>query len=317
MQKIALITGITGQDGSYLAALLLAQGYSVHGTSRTLGTPPWRHEVLGIHGAITLHSVDLTNYNTVAALLHSVKPTELYHLAAASSVAESIQDPYATFTANYSTTLTLLEAIRKGDMSIRFFHASSSEIFDQSATQPLSLTSPKAPRSPYGLSKLAAHTLVELYRTQYAVFAVNGVLFPHESPLRQPYSLIKKVIHHAHTREPLTIASMDTERDFGDAAEYATAIWLTLQQENPTDYLIASGQRYRLRDIIAYIYDSLDASTDLIHTQEHPTISYPSQIYGDISVTTAQLGWKPERTVFAVIDDMIAFALQQKHDSTL
>ncbi len=315
MEKTALITGITGQDGSYLAAHLIALGYHVHGTSRNSASAPPRHSALGIEHKITLHTTDITNLDDVTDLIRSITPTVIYHLAAQSSVTESFTDPFDTFYSNYVSTLTLLEAVHCTDNTIRFFHASSCEIFTPSAPQPLTLTSPKQPTSPYGLSKLSAHLLVEYYREKFGLFAVNGILFPHESPLRQSQSFITQLIHHAYTKQPFSITTKDIERDFGDAAEYVVAIRRSLEQTVARDYIIASGQAYNMADIITYIYNSLHAPTSLITINANPSHNYAACIYGDSTHTQTQLDWKPIRTIYNVIDDMIAARLQQSTDA--
>lgn len=307
MEKIALITGIGGQDGSYLALHLLGLGYQVHGTSRDTSEPAWRNQYLGIADRVTLHTVALTDREAVSELLTTITPTEIYHLAAESSVARSLESPFETFYTNSLSTLTLLEAIRTVHPTAKLFFASSSEIFDQSATEPLTLTSPRLPASPYGLSKLAGQLLIEQYRKNFGLFLVSGVLFPHESPLRQPQSFIKQLIKHAKAKQPFTITTLDTERDFGDAREYVVAMHLALQQSEARDYIIATGIKTKMGTIVDHIYTTLSAPRDLISLSPESTIHYPLCVYGDITETTQQLHWQPVQTIFNVIDDMVTF----------
>ena len=306
-KKIALITGIGGQDGSYLALHLLGLGYQVHGTSRNSNEPAWRHQYLGITSRVTLHTVALTDREAVATLLSTVTPTEIYHLAAESSVARSLASPFETFYTNSLSTLTLLESVRTVRPTAKLFFASSSEIFDQSVAEPLTLASPRLPASPYGLSKLATQLLVAQYRKNYGLFLVSGVLFPHESPLRQPQSFIKQLIQHAKAKQPFTITTLDTERDYGDAREYVVAMHQALQETEARDYIIATGIKTNMATIVDYIYTALSAPRDLISLSSNSTINYPPCVYGDITETTQQLHWKPVQTILNVIDDMITF----------
>jgi GDPmannose 4,6-dehydratase len=306
MEKIALITGITGQDGSYLALRLLNLGYQVHGVCRTNAEPSWRHEILGITNRVVLHTASLTDRTAIETVIATCTPTEIYHLAAQSSVTESRTSPFDTFYTNSISTLVLLESVRTTHPAIKFFFASSSEIFDQTAPQPLTLHSPRLPTSPYGLSKLAGQLLVEQYRQNYGLFVVSGILFPHESPLRQPQSFIKQLIHHAKEKQPFTIATMDTKRDFGDAREYVIAMHHTLQQPEARDYLIATGQPILMETIINYIYTALGTPHDLVTLSPQSDTPYPPCVYGDIADTVTQLNWKPQHDIFTVIDDMIA-----------
>lgn len=310
MEKIALITGITGQDGSYLARHLLEQGYRVHGTSRGNEKSPWRHEYLGITDRVTFHSVTLTDRSAVANLITTIQPTEIYHLAAQSSVAESRTSPFETFYTNSLSTLTLLETIRTLNPSIKFFFASSSEIFDQTSVQPLTLASPRLPTSPYGLSKLAGHLLTENYRTEYGLFAVNGVLFPHESPLRQSYSFVKSVVRQAVActrgeQANVTLEYIDTERDFGDASTYTEIMWESLQADSARDYIIATGKPTSLRAIAEYIVLKLDLSKMILKTKEAPEIPVPKVIYGTSANALVQ-----HQDIYVTIDAMIEFELE-------
>ena len=314
MEKIAFITGITGQDGSYLAALLLKKGYRVHGTSRRSGTEPSRHQELGIAGRTTLHPTDITDKDAVASLFATIQPTEVYHLAAQSSVAESWQTPYDTFYTNTLSTLNLLEVIRTTAPQIKFFNASSGEIFDQSSPQPLTLTTPRLPTSPYGIAKLASHTLVEQYRVRYGLFVVNGVLFPHESRLRQPYSFIKSAIRQTvscarHEQEHVTLGYIDTKRDFGDAENFVDIIWRSLQVDTADDYIIATGTATSLREITEYIMTKLAVPQERLQTATVVDQTLPITVFGNSHDTTTKLGLPAYKNIYVTIDDMIEFEL--------
>lgn len=316
MDKIALITGITGQDGSYLADLLLKKGYQVHGTSRkAIGeVPQWRHSELGIQNNITIHTCTLLDPLNVTNLILSIKPTEIYHLAAESSVQTSWDTPAETLNANIFSTITLLEAIRNNAPSVKLFYASSSEIFDQYAPLPFSLATPTSPSSPYGVSKLAAHIFIKNYREKFGIFAVNGVLFPHESPLRQARSFIKQLIHHACSQTPYQIDSIKTERDFGDAREFVHAMWLSLQQYYARDYIIATGKTTSTESVIKFIFETLEAPPELALVKNTSNTTYPTSLYGDVTETITLLNWRPKQSFFTVIEDMIEFELRHNKE---
>jgi GDPmannose 4,6-dehydratase len=314
MEKIAFITGITGQDGSYLAALLLTHGYEVHGTSRRSDGVSVGHRELGIVDKVTLHPVDITDRDALTTCITSIQPTEIYHLAAQSSVAESWQTPYNTFCTNSLSTFILLEIIRTTAPLTKFFNASSCEIFDQAAPQPFSLTSPRLPSTPYGISKLAGHTLTEQYRTHYGLFAVNGVLFPHESPLRQPYSFIKSVIRQTvactqQEQEKIVLGYIDTKRDFGNASDYADIMWRALQSEVATDYIIATGTATSLRTITEYVMAKLGVPLENLQTATTPDKALSASIFGDNRDTLEKLNVTTLTDIYTTIDAMIEFEL--------
>lgn len=313
MPKIALITGIAGQDGSYLAQLLLSQGYIVHGITRDESPNLWRHEYLEINGKCNLHTIDLTDAHTVQHLITDIVPHEVYHLAAQSSVAASIQNPVPTLHFNTLSTLYLLQACRAADSTIKFFHASSSEIFDLQASAPLSLQSPIRPHSPYGAAKAAAHFLTTSFREHAGLFAVNGVLFPHESPLRHEGAFTKSLVRQAVAiknggSNPIVLGQIDNERDFGSAEEYVHAMWLALQSESARDYIIGTGKSTTIREISYYVFTLLGLDRSLIQSQ---TAKAPNAIYADTTETEIQLGWKAGGTIYQIMDDMVDF--EKKH----
>lgn len=313
MSKIALITGITGQDGSYLADLLLKKGYNVHGLVKPDEEACWRHNYLHIQDAIMLHECLLTDKLAVRDAIGQIKPDEIYNLAAQSLVSESIKNPEATLEFNIQSVEYLLESIIQIDNTIRFFHASSSEIFDPTATQPLTSSATIGPINPYGESKAANHLLVQNYRVNFNVFAVNGILFPHESPLRHDKSLIKTLIRSAKFikdggNKKIHLGQAENQRDFGNAREYVEAMWLSLQQNTARDYIISSGNPVSIMDITKYILKKFNLSEDVIKMDEalfqSPNIPI---IYGDNTETIKILGWECNTSIYETIDSMIEF----------
>lgn len=308
MPKIALITGIAGQDGSYLTKLLLGKGYVVHGLTKEESSHLWRHDYLGTYGKCHLHTIDLTDKGSVKTIIATIKPDEVYHLAAQSSVANSIKDPLPTLRFNTLSTLSLLEACTWANADIRLFHASSSEIFDQLANSPLSLRSPIRPSTPYGASKAAAHLLTQSSRSHGNLFAVNGVLFPHESPLRHPDAFTKSLIRQAVAikqgeANTILLGQIENARDFGSAEEFVYAIWQSLQAETAQDYIIGTGTPTTIRDIAYYVLDSLGLDRTIIQGQTGDV----SSIFADTTETETLLGFKASATIYKTIDEMIRF----------
>ncbi len=261
-KKTALITGIAGQDGGYLAEFLIKKGYRVHGLVR------WdsymdpadglkRLEALGLtDAALTLHQGDVTDAQSVAALLKEIRPQEIYHLAAMSQVGVSFKTPAATLDINTKGTLALLDAIRLLDMekSVRMYQASSSEMFG-SAPAPQDENTPFMPCSPYGVAKLAAYWLARTYREAYGMHVSNGILFNHESPARGEDFVTRKITKavaniEAGSREILKLGNLDSIRDWGHARDYVEGMWLMLQQPRADDYVLATGQAYSVREFV-------------------------------------------------------------------
>ena len=259
MSRRALITGVTGQDGSYLAELLLAKGYEVHGLRRrssTFGTERIEHLIFGDNPKLHLHYGDLADGNGLMRLLREIEPHEVYNLAAQSHVRVSFDQP--TYTADVTAvgTLRLLEAIRDVQddtgCQIRFYQASSSEMFGKVVETPQKETTPFYPRSPYGVAKVYSHWITINYRESYDLHASCGILFNHESP-RRGETFVTRKITRAATRiklglqEKLCLGNLDAKRDWGFAGDYVEAIWLMLQQETPDDYVVATNELYSVR----------------------------------------------------------------------
>jgi GDPmannose 4,6-dehydratase len=298
--KTAVICGISGQDGAYLAQLLLNKGYDVYGTSRDAEMSSFSNLVtLGIKDQVKLRSMSSSDFRTVIQLLTEVEPTEIYNLAGQSSVGLSFSQPVETMESIAIGTLNLLEAIRMLKAPIRFYNAASGECFGQTTIEePAREVSPLRPRSPYGVAKSAAFWEVAAYREAYNLFACSGMLFNHESPLRPSRFVTRKVVATAcriaaGSSERLSIGETSVSRDWGWAPEYVDAMWRMLQVETPQDYVIATGQSNTLAEFIAAAFERLG-----LDWREHTDVS-PSLIRaGEIMTSVAdprlaqeQLGW--------------------------
>src|SRR5215213_3220471 len=254
MAKRALITGITGQDGSYLAELLLDQGYEVFGMIRRLSAPNVGR-IEHLLDRVTLKPADLLDQLSLLRLLDEVRPHELYNLAAMSFVPASWDQPMLTGEFNSQGVTRMLDAIRRVDPAIRFYQASSSEMFGKVREVPQTELTPFYPRSPYGVAKTFAHYLTMNHRESYGIFACSGILFNHESPRRGLEFVTRKVTNavariEAGLQETLALGNIDAERDWGYAGDYMRAIWLMLQQDEPDDYVIATGEAHTVRGLV-------------------------------------------------------------------
>lgn len=266
MIKRALICGIGGQDGAYLAKLLLEKGYEVTGTSRDAMASSFDSLVrLGIRGHVRTVSMQIGDFGSVLATVKSVSPDEVYNLAAQSSVGLSFQEPLETIQSIITGTLNLLEAIRFVERPIRFYSAGSSECFGNAAEAPATEETPFHPRSPYAIAKVAAHQLVVNYREAYGLYACSGILFNHESPLRPELYVTQKIVRTAvrivkGSSEKLHLGNLDIYRDWGWAPEFVEAIWLMLQQKKPDDFVVATGSTVSLQYFVerTFFYLGLD-----------------------------------------------------------
>ncbi len=300
MSKRAIITGITGQDGSYLAELLLSKGYEVFGTVRRSSAPNlWR--IQHLLDRITLKPADLLDQLSLIRLVDEVRPQEFYNLAAMSFVPASWDQPMLTGEFNAQGVTRVLEAIRQVDPSIRIYQASSSEMFGKVREVPQTEMTPFYPRSPYGVSKVFAHYITVNYRESYNLFAVSGMLFNHESPrrgprVRHPKGHRRRRAHQARARRRrCRWATSTRKRDWGFAGDYVQAMWLMLQQEQPDDYVIATGISHSVRDLVdvAFAHVGLDWQQ---HVTLDPKLIRPAEVehlIGDSSKARTQLGWNP------------------------
>ena len=331
MTRRALISGITGQDGSYLAELLLDKGYEVHGIVRrssTFGTERIDHLYLDAHeiGArMFLHYGDLTDGNTLTRLLTDIHPTEVYNLGAQSHVAVSFQNPVYTADVTALGTLRLLEAIRMVDPSIRFYQASSSEMYGQVAEIPQSEKTPFHPRSPYGVAKVFSFWQVVNHRESYGMHASNGILFNHESP-RRGETFVTRKITRAVTRisldlqRKLYLGNLDAERDWGFAGDYVEAMWLMLQQDDPEDFVISLDERHSVREFaeLAFSKMGLDWEQYVEVDQRYFRPAEVELLQGDSTKARTKLGWKPKVSFDELVDMMLESDLElAKQERTL
>jgi GDPmannose 4,6-dehydratase len=302
--KIALITGITGQDGSYLAELLLAKGYTVHGLVRrasTFTTHRIDHLYQDPHepdARLYLHYGDLTDGTRLARLLDAVRPTEVYHLGAQSHVRVSFDEPEFTGSTTGLSTVRLLEAIRGTGLGCRFYQASSSEMFGASAP-PQSEETPFHPRSPYACAKVYAYWATRNYREAYGMHAVNGILFNHESPRRGATFVTQKIARAAARialgrQESLHLGNLEARRDWGYAPEYVEAMWRMLQRDEPDDYVIATGTSYSVRDFLELCFErvGLDWQRHVRFDERYLRPSEVPDLVGDPGKAQRLLDWR-------------------------
>ncbi len=300
--KRALITGITGQDGSYLAELLLDKGYEVHGMVRRSSSETFQR-LTSIRDRIVLHTGDLLDQRSLVDVMRACEPDEIYNLAAMSFVAASWSQPVLTAEFTGTGATRMLEAMREVAPEARFYQASSSEMFGQVLEVPQTERTPFYPRSPYGVAKVYGHFITVNYRESYDLFACSGILFNHESPRRGLEFVTRKVTHAAASiklgmTNELALGNLDAERDWGYAKDYVEAMWLMLQQDEPEDYVIATGQANSVRELVDIAFDQvgLDPSE---YVRIDPKFLRPAeveQLVGDPAKAREKLGWKPRTT---------------------
>ena len=311
MARRALITGITGQDGSYLAELLLEKGYEVFGMMRRSSAPNlWR--VQHLLDRIVLKPADLLDQLSLLRLVDDVRPHELYNLAAMSFVPASWDQPMLTGEFNAQGVTRLLDAVRRVDPSIRFYQASSSEMFGKVRQVPQNELTPFYPRSPYGVSKVFAHYITVNYRESYNLFAVSGMLFNHESPRRGLEFVTRKVSDGVARiklglADTLPVGNLDAQRDWGFAGDYVRMMWLMLQQDRADDYVIATGVSHSVRELveIAFARAGLDWQK---HVRIDPALLRPAEVdhlLGDASKARAELGWMPTVAFKELVEMMV------------
>jgi GDPmannose 4,6-dehydratase len=310
--KTALITGITGQDGPYLAKLLIDKGYNVVGTTRSYNTFNFfSFDYLKIKDKVKVEECDLTDVFSILKLLNKYHPDEIYNLAAQSSVGLSFEQPIGTIQFNTNSVLNLLEAIRLVNPKIKFYQASSSEMYGKVENLPIRENTPLHPLSPYAISKASSYWTVVNYRESYGLFACNGVLFNHESFLRGKNFFVKKVlsdsvkISRGELKE-LRVGNVEIKRDFGFTPMYVKAMWMLLQNDTPIDVLICSGKSVKLRDIIIHIFNKLEIPLEKLIID--PLLFRPVDItdsYGDNSKAKDILGWDYETDFFDVLNILL------------
>ena len=311
MAKRAIITGITGQDGSYLAELLLANGYEVVGIVRRLSTPNfWRIEHL--LDRITLRPADLLDQLSLLRIIQDVRPDEFYNLAAMSFVPASWDQPLLTGDYNAMGVTRLLEAVRHVDPAIKIYQASSSEMYGRVREVPQTEMTPFYPRSPYGVSKVFGHYITVNYRESYGMFAVSGILFNHESPRRGLEFVTRKVTDGVARiklglANDLALGNLDAKRDWGFAGDYVRAMWMMLQQPRADDYVIATGVSHSVRDLVdvAFSHAGLDWQK---YVRTDPALLRPAEVdhlIGDASKARRILGWEPKVAFDELITMMV------------
>jgi len=327
MGKKALITGITGQDGSYLAELLLSKGYEVHGIIRrasTFNTSRLEHLYADPHipaAMLKLHYGDLSDASALARLIGSIAPDEVYNLAAQSHVRVSFDSSEYTTDITATGVVRLLEAIRETGIKPRFYQASSSEMFGKVQEIPQSESTPFYPRSPYGCAKVCAYWITVNYRESYNLFACNGILFNHESPRRGETFVTRKITRavahiQAGLQDKLYLGNLDAKRDWGYAREYVEAMWLMLQQDQPDDYVIATGEAHTVREFLeaAFACVKLDWRE---HVEIDPDYYRPAEVdllVGDASKARKQLGWEPKTKFHDLVKLMVEADMQLVKD---
>jgi GDPmannose 4,6-dehydratase len=321
-QKRALITGITGQDGSYLSELLLEKGYEVHGIIRrtsTFNTDRIDHIYEDPHNdqaRLFLHYGDLTDGTTLRRILEEVQPTEIYNLGAQSHVRVSFDSPEYTADAVGMGTLRLLEAIRdyrhRTGIEVRFYQAGSSEMYGKVQEVPQKETTPFYPRSPYACAKVYAHWQTVNYRESYGMFACNGILFNHESPRRGETFVTRKITRAiarivAGRQKKIYMGNLDSKRDWGYAKDYVRAMWLMLQQDQPDDYVVATGETYSVREFldIAFKYVNLDWQNYVEFDERYLRPAEVDLLIGDPAKAKQKLGWEPSVTFEQLVQLMV------------
>ncbi|HSW89131.1 MAG TPA: GDP-mannose 4,6-dehydratase [Candidatus Saccharimonadales bacterium] len=311
--KRALITGITGQDGSYLAELLLSKGYKVFGTVRRLSTPNMEN-IRQLEDKVELLSADLLDQSSLAEAINQAEPDEVYNLAAQSFVKASFDQPVLTGEFTALGVTRILEAIRTVNKKIRFYQASSSEMFGKVVETPQKETTRFHPRSPYGVAKVYGHYITLNYRESYDMFACSGILFNHESP-RRGIEFVTRKIAHAVARiklgkqDKLELGNMDAKRDWGFAGDYVEAMWLMLQQDKPDDYVIATGETHSVKEYVEEAFKAVGITDWQNYViSDHPKHLRPAEVdylIGDYSKAKKELGWEPKTSFSQLLKIMV------------
>ena len=334
--KKALITGITGQDGAYLSKLLLEKGYEVHGAfRRTSDLQLGRHKFLGIEDKIKFTPLELLEYSNLHRTIEKIQPDEIYNLAAQSFVALSFEQPVFTSDVTGLGVVRLLEAIRSVNPKIRFYQASSSEMFGKVQTTPQTEQTPFYPRSPYSVAKLMGHWMTVNYRESYDMHASSGILFNHESPLRGLEFVTRKITRAVASiklglQETVRLGNLEAKRDWGYAAEYVEAMWLMLQQDKPDDYVIATGKTYSVKDFVESAFAEIgvkikwsgsgvdergvDSSTGKVRVEVDPEFFRPAEVdllIGDCSKAKEKLGWEPKVDLKELVGMMVRHDMEE------
>jgi GDPmannose 4,6-dehydratase len=329
MGKRALITGITGQDGSYLAELLIAKGYEVHGMVRRVALEDPAHRLLrleGIRDRIHLHGGSIESFASIFKVVSDCRPDECYHLAAQSFVSYSFDDEFSTFNTNINGTHFLLAALRQSVPDCRFYFAASSEMFGQAEEVPQSESTRFHPRSSYGISKVCGFHLTRNYREAYGAFAASGILFNHESPRRGFEFVTRKITSGiarilAGKEHELRLGNLDAKRDWGHAREYVEAMWLMLQQERPDDYVIGTGETHTVREFVEIAFAAAGLEFEK-YVRIDSGLYRPAEVnvlLADASKAKKKLGWQHRTAFTELVHEMLnadchALGIQLKPD---
>ena len=316
MKKVALITGITGQDGSYLAELLLSKGYEVHGIVRRVAFEDETHRLWRIRGIlkdINLHAGSMESYASLFNTILKIKPSEVYHLAAQSYVGYSFEDEFSTLNININGTHYLLSAVKEFAASkVKFYFAGSSEMFGKVKSIPQNENTPFNPRSSYGISKVTGYHLVKNYREAYKLHASNGILFNHESP-RRGFEFVTRKISHAvakikkGSKEKLKLGNIKAKRDWGHAKDYVEAMWLMLQQESPSDYVIGTGKEYSVEQFAekAFNYVGLNYKDHIVIDNQLKRPAEVDSLLANFSKAKKILKWEPQVSFDNLVKEMV------------
>ena len=341
-RKVALITGITGQDGSYLAELLLEKGYEVHGIIRrasTFNTKRIDHLYQDPHEEdvkLFLHYGDITDSSNLNRLIEKIQPTEIYNLAAQSHVGVSFDSPEYTAEATGVSTLRILDAIRESGVKTKFYQASTSELFGGLPdTAPQSEKTPFYPKSPYGVAKLYSYWITVNYRESYDIFACNGILFNHESPRRGETFVTRKITRaaaaiHLGMQDKLYLGNLDAKRDWGHAKDYVEGMWRILQQDKPQDYVLAMNETHTVREFVELAFAELgyeiewqgsgvdekgiDKNTGRVLVEVDPRYFRPAEVellWGDSTKARTELGWEPKYSFMDLVKEMVQSDLEE------
>jgi len=332
----AIITGVNGQDGSYLAELLLEKGYEVHGTIRRSSSfNTWRIDHIRNHENFHWHYADVTDPVSISNLISTIQPEEFYNLAAQSHVKISFEIPYYTGQVDAIGTLNVLEAIRSHSPSTKLYQASTSELYGKVQEIPQTENTPFYPRSPYGVAKLYGFWIIKNYREAYNIFACNGILFNHTSPRRGENFVEKKIVDalveiYKGRKDPLTLGNLNAKRDIGHAKEYVEGMWRMLQQETPEDFVLSTGVTYTIRQIVEIACEilgisirwegegvnetAIDLKTENVIVKVDPKYFRPSEVdllIGSSDKAKNILGWKPNLSLSDIIAEMIDHQMEK------
>lgn len=313
MEKVALITGITGQDGAYLAKFLLEKDYQVFGTFRRLSTPNfWRLQYLDIFDRINLVPADLLDSSSIISALKISQPDEIYHLAAQSFVGTSFEQPVGAGEITGLGVTRVMEAIREVNTGIKLYQASTSELYGQGNTESLSEQSPFRPSSPYASAKLYGYWITRIYREAYGIFACNGILFNHESPLRGMEFVTRKISNAAAKialglETKLALGNIESKRDWGYALEYVESMWLILQQEKPDDYVVATNESHTVKEFVekAFTVAGLDWEQYVTVEERFLRPLDVNFLQGDYTKAKRELGWEPKVKFNELVEIMV------------